>query len=852
MLAINVFATHNRAGEITYRQLSDLSFEVTIVTYTATGPSWTADRPELEILWGDNTSSVLPRSEEIFLPDYYKRNKYVGIHTYPGPGIYVIIVEDPNRNLGVSNIPNSVNTVFSISTTMLISSSIGSNSTPILTQPPIDKAAVGQIFVHNPGAYDPDGDSISYKLTTCRSDNGQPIVGYTLPQASSSLTVNARTGDLIWDTPVYPGIYNIAMLIEEWRSGIKIGSIIRDMQIEVYQTDNVPPILIADELICIEADSLFRFTVTATDANNDSITLTANGAPFVMPESTAIFVQTVSEPGYAEGDFSWQSSCLHIRKQPYPFNIKAEDNSKPVSLVDIKNISILVVGPAVENVTISSTTTNINLNWSPNYCPNTKGYYVYRRISPSGFVHDFCQVGVPASTGYTKIATVNGINNTSYNDNTITQGHEYCYLITTFFEDGAEGYASEEVCERLIRGIPTITNVSVVSTNESTGEIYIAWAKPTEIEIGTAPGPYEYILYRSEGFTGESLVQIESFSNLDDTIFNDSGLNTKEKSYSYKVELYNNEPGNRFLIGAPHIASSVFLNFEQMENALKLKFNRNVPWVNNEYSVFRYIESTSTYDSIGTTANAYYIDDGLINGHEYCYYVRSSGSYSVEGILNPLINLSQINCEQAIDTTAPCPPTVTAQSFCDSVYNEVKWDFSDTCNNDVMNYKLYYSPFLDAAFEVIATVNASTTNFLHFPELGMAGCYYVTAVDSFANESLVSNKICLDNCSYYSLPNVFSPNGDGINDFFRPMDPYYFVEKINIQILNRWGQIMFETEDPDINWNGTNYRNGKYVSNGVYFYVCDVYEQRLTGIEIRHLTGFIHVFNAEKFIPAQE
>lgn len=852
MSVYSLYATHNRAGEVTYRQISNLTFEVTIITYTATGPGWTADRPELEILWGDNTSNVLSRVEEVYLPDYYKRNKYVGTHTYPGPGIYVIIVEDPNRNLGVSNIPNSVNTVFSITTTMLINSSIGINNTPVLTQPPIDKAAVGQVFIHNPGAYDPDGDSISYKLTTCRAENGEPILGYTLPQASNSLSINAITGDLIWDTPVFPGTYNIAIVIEEWRKGIKIGAIIRDMQIEVYDTDNVPPIISAADLICIEADSLFKMTVTATDANNDEITLTANGAPFVMAGSSASFIQTLSEPGYAEAEFTWQTSCANVRKQRYPLNIKAEDNSSPVSLVDIKNISLLVVGPAVEDVTISSTVSDISLTWSLNYCPEATGYNIYRRVSPSGFVPEFCEVGVPPETGYTKIAYVNGRNITYYTDNSISQGNEYCYLITAVFPDGAEGYASEEVCATLVRGIPTITNVSVLSTNETSGEIYVAWAKPTAIDIGTAPGPYQYILYRSTGYTGESLIEIQTFDNIDDTIFTDSGLDTKNNPYSYKVEFYNNEPGNRFLIGTPHVASSVFLSFDQMENALKLNFNKNVPWVNDEYTVYRYSEATSSYDSIGSSNKTTYIDSGLINGKEYCYYVRSTGGYTVAEIINPIINFSQINCAEAIDTTAPCPPSVTVQSFCDSIYNYLEWVFTDTCYNDVKDYKLYYSPELEGSFEVIASINASNLNFTHFPDLGMAGCYYVTAVDSFANESVVSNKICVDECTYYKLPNVFTPNGDGIHDYFTPIIPYYFVNKINIQIYNRWGQIMFETDDPDINWNGTNYRNGKTVSDGVYYYICDVYEQRLTGEEVRHLTGFIHVFNAQPITPPQE
>lgn len=852
LFVLQLHATHNRAGEITYRQISDLTFEVTVITYTATGPGWTADRPELEVLWGDNTSNVLPRIEEVFLPDYYKRNKYVGIHTYPGPGIYVIVVEDPNRNLGVSNIPNSVNTVFSISTTMLINSSIGANSTPVLTQPPVDKAAVGQLFIHNPGAYDADGDSLSYKLTTCRAENGLPILGYTLPEASASLSVNEVTGDLIWNTPVSPGVYNIAMLIEEWRNGIKIGSIIRDMQIEVFDTDNVPPVITTDDDICVDADSLLRLTIKATDANNDIITLTANGAPFVISGSAASFVQTVSEPGYAEGEFIWQTFCDYVRKQSYHLNIKAEDNSSPISLVDIKNIAISVVGPAVKNMQISSTTTSIDLEWTANNCLNVTGYNVYRRISPSGFIPDFCEVGVPEETGYVKIAEINEISETAYSDITASQGHEYCYLVTAVFPDGAEGYASEEVCAVLVRGIPTITNVSVLSTDESTGEIYVAWSKPTEIEIGTAPGPYQYILYRSEGFYGTNPIEIQVFDNINDTTFNDTGLDTKKKPYSYIVEFYNNEPGNRFLIGSPHVASSIFLDFNQMENALKLNFNKNVPWVNSEYSIFRYSDNSTDYDSIGTSNIDSYIDLGLINGKEYCYYVRSTGSYSTAGIVDPIINFSQINCAEAIDTTAPCSPILSAQSWCDSVYNYLSWTYSDTCYNDVLNFKIYYTAYLDGDYELIETVNAITFDFKHFPSLGLAGCYYITAIDSFNNESTFSNIICLDNCTYYYLPNVFSPNGDGINDYFRPLDPYYFVEKIDIQIFNRWGQLMYQTDDPDILWNGTNYRNGKVVSDGVYFYICDVFERRITGIEVRHLTGFVHVFNAEAFSPYEE
>lgn len=847
-----LYATHNRAGEITYRQISDLTFEVTIITYTATGPGWTADRPKLDIYWGDNTSSTLPRVEEVFLPDYYKRNKYVGTHTYPGPGIYVIVVEDPNRNLGVSNIPNSVNTVFSISTTMMVNSSIGTNNTPILTQPPIDKAAVGQKFVHNPGAYDPDGDSISYKLTPCRAENGQPIAGYTYPEASNAFYVDEITGDLVWDAPIRAGKYNIAMLIEEWRNNIKIGQIIRDMQVEVYETNNKSPVINAPDFLCIEVDSLLILKVTATDIDNDSIKLSATGAPFVMEGSVASFSQTVFDNGYAEGEFTWQTSCEFVRKQPYSVNFKAEDNSKPVVLVDIKSIKILVVAPAVKNLSATSNAISINLTWDQHYCPNITGYNIYRKISPSGYIPEYCQTGVPPELGFTKIKFVNGRNTTSFEDKSVSQGHEYCYLVTAVFPDGAESYASNEVCSVLVRGIPTITNVSVVNTDIEQGKIYVAWSKPTEIDIGEAPGPYQYVVYRSEGYFGENLSQVYSIDDINDTIWIDQGINTKEHPYSYKVEFYNNSPDNRFLIGSPHIASSVFIQINQMENALNLIFNKNTPWINDEYTVYRYNDQTLTFDSLTTVPQISYVDQGLINGKEYCYYVKSKGHYSVEGIINPIINLSQINCAEAIDTTPPCPPLLGVQTYCDSVFNLLSWTYNDTCNNDVKEYKIYYTPYLNGDYMNIQSLPGNVFEYRHFPQISMAGCYYLTAVDSFKNESTASNRVCVDNCSYYKLPNVFTPNGDGINDYFRPIEPYYFVEKINIQIFNRWGLLMYETTDPDIMWDGRDFKTGRKVTDGVYYYVCDVYEQRLTGEEVRHLVGFVHVFNGEPVIPAND
>ena len=233
-------ATHNRAGEITYVQLSDLTYEITITTFTYTLSF--ADRPTLDVEWGDNSISTAPRISILTLPNFYRRNVYVIDHTYPGPGIYKIVVQDPNRNAGVKNIPNSVNVIFSISTILTVNPANGRDNSPILLNPPFDKAAYHYLFIHNPGAYDPDGDSLSYNITVCTREDAKPIVGYTLPPATHSIRVDSISGDLIWDTPADTGKFNVAMDINEWRNGKKIGVIERDMQIEVFNTNNKPPV----------------------------------------------------------------------------------------------------------------------------------------------------------------------------------------------------------------------------------------------------------------------------------------------------------------------------------------------------------------------------------------------------------------------------------------------------------------------------------------------------------------------------------------------------------------------------------------------------------------------------------
>ena len=849
----SVFGTHNRAGEITYEHINGLSFRFTLVTYTK--DSAPADRPELTVFWGDGNSSVLSRSNGGGngqpIGNDIQRNIYIGEYTYPAPGTYTVTMEDPNRNANVQNIPNSVQIPFAISTTLVINPNLGFNNAPDLLYPPIDNGCVNVPFVHNPTAFDQDGDSLSYSLIPCAGQNGQPIPLWTLPSASSSIAIDAVTGDFLWDSPVTAGEYNIAIQITEHRKDgngnwTVVGRMVRDMQIDIAGCNNNPPEIDPLDDVCVEAGDVVSFPVTATDPDANVVSLSAFGGPFELPDS-AFFPQDIQGQGTVTGTFSWQTTCAHVQLQPYQVVFRAEDSGVFPQLVDIETMYILVVGPAPENVIATPVSNTIDLSWDISVCTEVVGYDVYRKNQFYGFVPDECETGVPGYTGYSKIASLNGLNSNSYLDDNnglgLPKGNSYCYMIVARFPDGAESYASAEVCAELPRDQPIITNVSVLSTEVSAGSIDVRWVKPLEIDSVQYPGPYAYKVYRAEGTNGTTYTELSTLSGINDTDFVDTGLNTQNIAYRYRIDFLQDDGTSTTLISESDPASSVFINLVPTDQAIIVNWTINVPWINEEFIIYRQDPGAATFDSVGVSFSNNYLDSGLENNKVYCYYVETVGAYSGSSIPSPLLNLSQENCEAPNDTTPPCPPILRVEKSCDQNFNQLNWGFpDDLCGIDAIEYQVYYTPVEGEEFELLVTIgDPADSSYTHENLSSVAGCYAVVAVDSFLNVSEFSNVVCVDNCPEYELPNVFTPNGDGNNELVIPISNKY-VESVEMTIYNRWGAIVYETNDININWDGTNYRSGQPVPEGVYYYVCKVNEVRLSGLEQRELTGFIQLF----------
>jgi gliding motility-associated-like protein len=840
---VSLNATHNRAGEITYVQLSDLTYEITITTFTYTLSF--ADRQTLDVEWGDNSVSTAPRIEKVILPNFYQRNVYKVIHTYPGPAIYKIVVQDPNRNAGVKNIPNSVNVIFSISTILTVNPSMGRDNTPVLLNPPYDKAAYHYLFIHNPSAYDPDGDSLSYKLTVCTREDGKPIEGYKLPPATHSITVDSISGDLIWDTPADTGKFNVAMEIQEWRNGKRIGIVERDMQIEVFNTNNKPPINGPLKNYCVEPGDTIDFLFTATDPNNDRLTLNSSSGVYGL-KCPATFTKVDSVAGFASSRFRWIPCHEAVRKQPYDVIFKSDDSNADVRLSDIDNIDIRVLGPAPHLINALPEGKVIRVIWSGYNTNVIAGFSIYRREGASTFKPDSCTAGIPSGTGFIKVGYIGGSNTTSYADNDNGQGlqfgKEYTYRIVAVYPNGTESKASNEVTSTLVTGLPVIKNVSIRNTDETKGSIFLSWKKPSRLDTIPALGPYEYLIYRATGVGGTNFNQIKSIPtvNLNDTVFVDTLINTASTGYIYRIELYNNAIGNRFLIGDPGYASSVFLAVAPGDRKARFTITRNVPWINSRYDLFRLNETTNVYDSVGTTNQLTFTDNGLVNGTRYTYFVRSTGGYVANNMPKNLINLSEITSTTPVDNEPPCPPALRVTSKCDSLYNTLVWSIADpVCFEDVAGYKIYSKMKTEENLSLLATINDKNIfTYRHFPGETISGCYAVSAFDAKGNEGDKSVMICIDSCNFYEIPNVFTPNGDNINDRLVAKTSG-LVEKVDFKLFNRNGLLIFSTANPKIDWDGT--YKGKIVSPGVYFYQCDVSENRITGPELFHLSGFVHV-----------
>ncbi|MET4107087.1 gliding motility-associated C-terminal domain-containing protein [Hymenobacter sp. UYP22] len=902
------YATHLRAGDIqaktdTTAARNPRRIFFKMVLYTSAEPS-SADEPNVNIYFGDNTcatgSNAIPRfgNRQRISPDTY-RNVYYFEHTYNSPGTYEVIYLNNFRVSGVINMFNSIGTPFKISTRVTIDPFL-QNTSPVLQAAPIDRAAVRQVFLHNPAAFDADGDSLAYELrpsqqaptppacTVVATDvagfrypndpalGGNPRqVAYVgppvgVPDDPAIFVQNPRTGQITWNSPALQGVYNIAFVVKEYRRipGAKarlIGEVVRDMQIFVQATTNQRPTIVVPADICVVANTpVPNGVVTATDPDNNPILLEAFGGMLPRPAS---FTQTSQGPPTARGVFQWTPTCADIRQEPHQVLFKATDVpvAGQVPLIDQRVWNITVVGPAPQNLRAALQGSTARLDWDSYSCPNPGAQMlIFRRENSYPFTPGPCETGLPAAAGYVQVGSVGVGSRTFLDDNNgkgLDRGKTYCYRIYVQFASPGLGasIASNEACVTLSGRSARLTNVTVDRTDAANGQITVRWTKPTSTAgFGPSRG---YRLFRATGLNpaAAAFTQVYTSTNLEDTTFVNAGLNTTANTYTYRLDFYNVAvAGAAEAVEVAGPASSVRVTGtpNPTANSIALAWTYQVPWDNTKRptTIYRRENTAGAFRPIakvtGTATGGTYVDQGtvggpLVKGRTYCYYVKTNGTYDATRP-DSLINLSQEQCVSLL--TIPCTPVLTLKpTNCDSlasrlfdlpvtplggqVYsNSLSWTLSSLptadCSRDIVSYIIFYAATDADPLQELTRVPGTQTTYLHQGLTSAQGCYAVQAVDANGAVSALSNKECKDNCLLFLLPNIFTPNGDGKNDTFRPK-VFSPIERTAVKIFNRWGVKVYESDkDPLINWtgggSGSEGNSAGRVSDGMYFYQAEV------------------------------
>lgn len=244
--------------------------------------------------------------------------------------------------------------------------SAGCNNSPQFTNYPLFMACQGQPYTIHQGAYDPDGDSLSFTLTACQGSINTPVIygtGYS-PTAplGPSWQVNFDPVTGMMELVPQPGnlvVGVICFAVDEWRNGQNIGTTYRDMQVQVLTCPaNSQPTfstisnlsagaaLTVPNIINFCGSGQLCFDISASDADSatQSISLmwdaNITGATFSQvgnPTVTDTITTTNSSPA---GRFCWTPTSPGV----YQFLLSVEDNACPIAGQQEQLITINVGG----------------------------------------------------------------------------------------------------------------------------------------------------------------------------------------------------------------------------------------------------------------------------------------------------------------------------------------------------------------------------------------------------------------------------------------------------------------------------------------------------------------------------
>lgn len=214
------------------------------------------------------------------------------------------------------------------------------NDAPVFTTLPVPYICNGQVINYNHGTVDLDGDSLVYRLANPLTTNGGNINYNGGLNPNNPMNViggfqfDPTTGQMTF-TPAGQQVAVIAVIVEEYRNGVLIGSVMRDIQVVVLNCNNNVPTstptpqnvsggTLVNNRIEVCPGQTVSFQFTATDPNpNDILTVTDNSA-IAAPGSSITYTGGGNS---VTGTFSWTPSAANTGTNV--ITVTVEDNACP-------------------------------------------------------------------------------------------------------------------------------------------------------------------------------------------------------------------------------------------------------------------------------------------------------------------------------------------------------------------------------------------------------------------------------------------------------------------------------------------------------------------------------------------
>ena len=390
LLSFSSFSSHLMGGQITARNIGGLTYEITLTQYRDTlgipiSPGAQVDFMDAVTNIQLVRLTIYPTCQPaIGMGNGVEKYIYIDTVTFPYAGSFIAFYSTCCRNSAILNLPQPDTRYLFLDALIWADST---NSSPVFLNDPITIAQDSVPFSYNPAPFDIDGDSLQWQMDIPMDVNissvgiGLPILPYSLPPSdpSNPFALNPNTGEITF-TPIAIGNFQISLKAIEYRNGLPVGYIRRDMQLIVLPSPNAPIVVNAvpnvnrfstgspstqSAPVYVNPGQHLSFLFETLNPDNGMIEVTLNGDAFNANTPAMV---TSNPPYISNGSTSststivdWYPSQSEVRSQPYSLIFRVADFYGPFKFYNDYTFPIVVTNnpTGLGDSPISSTDTTL-------------------------------------------------------------------------------------------------------------------------------------------------------------------------------------------------------------------------------------------------------------------------------------------------------------------------------------------------------------------------------------------------------------------------------------------------------------------------------------------------------------